>query len=83
MKQHKLQGIGGFVGDGDIAEFVDVEQAQQKRDGVPLRDPMAQHYGDPQGQGRGVEKDKSDEDIDFITAVRIDDVELGHSSSKR
>ena len=71
------------MGDDNAADFVDMKQARQKKDSSSLGVPKLQSCGDCQDQERGVGKHKNDEDIDFITAVRIDDVELGRSSSKR
>lgn len=71
------------MGDDDVADFVDMEQARQKKDSLFPGDPKFQTYHAPQDLERAVVKDKSDEDIDFITALQIDDIELSHSSLKQ
>jgi hypothetical protein len=80
LKQHNMQRIGGFVDDGNTADFVDREQAEQTKD---VTSPKQEHYEDAQGQNSATRTDKNYEELDFITAVRIEDLESGNSSSKR
>jgi hypothetical protein len=80
LKQHNMQRIGGFVDDGNVADVVDMEQAQRKKDATS---PNPQHSADIQSQSRAMDTDKGYEELDFITAVRIEDLESGDSAVKR
>ena len=78
LKQYKLEAMGGFLTTDDRAEFVDLDQARNKKDDTKLNGPTTDdaHRFAP----RDWTKAQDSEHLDLESALRMDSTQLGESS---